>query len=400
MDSYKITNKEGVEEIIYIPYNPSNILVTERDILDILNKFDINITIINDMEVFIQAFTHKSYCKNEIYNQMLLNNIKKTPNVLELFDKSYERLEYLGDRLLKTVMGTYLYHRYETQNEGYMTRIQIKIEDKKNLALMAKELGLNKFLIINKKIENDCGRDSDKLCEDIFESFIGALYLCNGIEEGFKLCTILVTNMLETLIDYSNKLYCDNNYKDTLMRVYHHFKWDSPKYDVIYYEGNTQNRLYIMGVYSGEDSNKYIGIGISGTKKNGEQNAAKIALIKLNELNNDQYTKSDLFLLHKYKEFYSISSNILKDWFINYEKVHTYVKEFNKLPAVDNIVSECKLIKNIEIWYDKCNSSFKRSHGLLAKTLLRDKWKILLNNYRVYLPNNSDTIELLKIVDE
>jgi|UniRef100_A0A6C0EF98 dsRNA-specific ribonuclease len=303
-EGFNIKNSDGIEENIHIPYNINNILVNDTDIIQILNKYYVNIDKINHLNYFRQAFVHKSYCKKDIYPNKILEDAKmeiNNNNLLELFDESYERLEYLGDRVLKIIVSFYLFHRYNKQDEGFMTRLQTKIEDKKNLSVMSKELGLGKYFIISKQIEQMNGRQLEKIHEDVFESFIGALFLSNGFEP----CLFLITNLLETLIDYSDKLYCDNNYKDQLLRLHHIKKWNSPKYTVIYFEGPPHKRKYIIGVEkenlnnnelkSNINETKYISYGIGNSKKEGEQNASKMALIIHGLLKEDQYNSSDIY---------------------------------------------------------------------------------------------------------
>jgi ribonuclease-3 len=301
-EGFIIKNQNDEEEIIHIPYNMNNILVNDTDILQILNRYNVKLDKVNHIEYFRQSFTHKSYCKKDIYPQHILDAAKielgNPPELLELMDKSYERLEYFGDRVLKLIVSMYLFHRYPKQDEGFMTRLQTKIEDKKNLAVMSKEIGLNKFFIISKQIEMMNGRNLDKLHEDIFEAFIGALFLSNGFEP----CMFLIINLLETLIDYSEKLYCDNNYKDQLLRIHHQNKWKFPQYITIYHEGPPHKRKYIMGVEKNDLTNsetsldkKCISYGIGSSKKEGEQNAAKMALIIYGILKEDQYSSSDIY---------------------------------------------------------------------------------------------------------
>ena len=102
------------------------------------------------------------------------------PLLLELRDDSYERLEYFGDRVVKINVSWYLYNRYPYEDEGFMTRLQTKIEDKNNLAIFSKILGLGKYFIISKQIDSLNGRNLDKIHEDVFEAFMGALYISNG----------------------------------------------------------------------------------------------------------------------------------------------------------------------------------------------------------------------------
>jgi len=300
-DGYIYKNADGEPEIIQIPYNLNNILITEKDIIQILNKYNVNINKINHIHYFTQAFTHKSYCKKDVIPDDVLiaskNELNNPPELLELFEHSYERLEYFGDRVLKLIVSFYLINRYPKQDEGFMTRLQTKLEDKKNLALMSKEIGLGKYFIISKQIDSMNGRNLDKMHEDVFEAFLGALFRSNGFEP----CMYLIVNLLETLIDYSEKLYCDNNYKDQLLRLHHQNKWNFPKYITIHYEGLPHKCKYIMGVEKNDVKSKdpiekrCIAFGIGSSKKEGEQNAAKMALIINGVLKSDQYNQNDIY---------------------------------------------------------------------------------------------------------
>lgn len=299
-NGFKIINNQGEEEIIQIPYNLNNVLVTEEDIIKLLEAFNVKLEKINDIEKFREAFTHKSYCKKSIYSSEVLAAAKKELNnpyhLLELRENSYERMECFGDTVLKQIVTMYLFHRYPKENEGFITRLKTKIEDKTNLAIMSKKMGLGKYFIISKQIEAMNGRQSERIHEDIFEAFLGALFFSNGQEA----CILLIVNLLETLIDYSDKLYCDNNYKDALLRYHHTQDWSYPKYDVIYYEGPAHKRKYIVGVQKEDalnidNKNKYIGFGIGNSHKEGEQQSAKMALIINGVLKEDQYSKSDIF---------------------------------------------------------------------------------------------------------
>jgi ribonuclease-3 len=300
-EGFKIINNIGEEEIIQIPYNLNNILINEEEIIKLLDVFNVKIEKINDIEKFREAFSHKSYCKKIIYPLEILEASKKElnnpSNLIELRDNSYERIEYFGDRVLKLIVSMYLFYRYPKENEGFMTRLQTKIEDKTNLAIMSKKIGLGKYFLISRHIEAMNGRNSERIHEDIFEAFIGALFLSNGFEP----CLLLIVNLLETIIDYSDKLYCDNNYKDALLRHHHVQEWTHPKYDIIHFEGPAHKRKYIVGVQkqntldTDDKKNKYIGYGIGNSHKEGAQQAAKMALIIHGVLKEDQYSQSDIF---------------------------------------------------------------------------------------------------------
>lgn len=217
---------------------------------------------------------------------------------MELKTETYERLELLGDRVIKLLVTHYLFERYPKKNEGFMTELQIKIEDKRNLAMLGKEFGFSKFLIISKQIEMKYGRNLEQILEDTFEAFMGALFLSNG----FEICLLFMINILETMIDYSEKLYNDINYKTLLMTHFHTKGWSSPKYETIYEEGSGgPDKSYLVGVVidgiksTVPKEKRYCGFGVGNSKKIGQKKAAKMALIKLGVLNEDQYNHSDIY---------------------------------------------------------------------------------------------------------
>ena len=76
-EGFKVLNNLGEEEIIQIPYNLNNILVNENDIIKLLDQFNVKINKVHNIEVFRQSFTHKSYCKKNIYPQEILEASKK-----------------------------------------------------------------------------------------------------------------------------------------------------------------------------------------------------------------------------------------------------------------------------------------------------------------------------------
>lgn len=328
-DGIIITKEDGTQETIQIPYNTTNILASENDLIKIFSQNGIKVEKIHKLNLFHEAFTHPSYIKKEIFHDKILTSTRdelgNPKDLLELRPRSYERLEYFGDRVIKLVISMYLYKRYPHEDEGFMTRLQTKLEDKKNLSAMSMKIGLGKFFIISKQIEVINGRNFEKIHEDIFEAFMGALFLSNGLE----ICILFLINLLETVIDYSNKLYCDNNYKDRLLRYYHQKKWNYPQYVSISSSGPSHKKTFVMGVCK-HDFNKEIkkmienkkksgvynynkkeiemimenciGFGSGTSKKEGEQKSAKMVLILHNILNKDQYKEEDIWYPNLDKE--------------------------------------------------------------------------------------------------
>jgi ribonuclease-3 len=207
---------------------------------------------------------------------------EKLSNVVDLQDSSNERLEFLGDTFIKCIIAPYLFNRYYEEDEGFMTRLKTKLEDTKSLAKYARRLGLETWMLVSKQIEDNNGRCSDKLLEDTFEAFIGALYE----DQGFEVCKKLLTILLESEIDYSEILYKDTNYKDRLLRFYHSNKWSHPIYLCVKEDTLNNKKFYTMGV--NDFQGKLITQATDTSKKRAEQKAAAFALIKFNQLNPDQ----------------------------------------------------------------------------------------------------------------
>jgi dsRNA-specific ribonuclease len=265
------------------PYNEKNKLITLKDVSNMFKHFDM-IVDPKDINHYINALTHKSYIVKEYYNVCInKSTIKKNnQNILELLEQSNERLEFLGDTVIKCIISGYLFTRYQYEDEGFMTKLKTKIENRQSLAKFAKILGIPEFMIISKQIEDNNGRYSDKLLEDCFESFVGALYL----DLGFEVCRNFLYIILETEIEYSEILYKDTNYKDQLLRFYHQNKWSHPNYINLEVEGNSNKRLFKIGVK--DNNGNIIATAKASSIKKAEQLASMLALKHYNVIKEDQ----------------------------------------------------------------------------------------------------------------
>jgi ribonuclease III len=261
------------------PYNLYNILITADDIKILFMKYDIEINVKN-IEYYKIALTHKSYIKKEYYdNYYTIIEQRNNDTILDLQEYSNERLEFLGDTILKCIISGYLFQRYYYEDEGFMTRIKTKIENRETLALFARKLGIDKYMLISRQIEENNGRNSDKLLEDSFEAFIGALY----IDQSFELTRKFIYILLECEIDYADILHKDKNYKDQLLRFFHQNKWSFPTYEVLSCDGLPHKRTFVVGVK--DFKNDIIATGTANSKQKAEQNAAMHALKKLSSNN-------------------------------------------------------------------------------------------------------------------
>ena len=291
---------EDNEILISIPYNENNILIESEDVERLLRKFSISVKV-NNIEIFREAFSHYSYVNQKYYSKFTkeMNEMKRTRHALvELRDVSSERLEFVGDGTIKDILCSYLYLRYKINpkgDEGFMTYLKTKIEDKSSFSRFAKELGLDTYILISKQTELIKGRNSDKILEDAFEAFLGALKL----DQGQDVCKKLIEYFLENSVDYPSLIYQNENYKDQLMQLFHSNKWMSP----IYWEVNCKvngvatQKIYTMGVLDPmttlDDKGRpndiiIIAKGEGTSKQKAEQQAALNALIKFKQIREDQ----------------------------------------------------------------------------------------------------------------
>ena len=97
-------------------------------------------------------------------------------------DEHYERLEFLGDRVLGLAIATWLYELFPDEPEGKLSRRLNALVSGETCAEIARELGLGRHLILGKQAREDGAADSDNVLGDVVEALIGALYLEAGLD--------------------------------------------------------------------------------------------------------------------------------------------------------------------------------------------------------------------------
>jgi ribonuclease-3 len=122
---------------------------------------------------------------------------------------SNERLEFLGDAILSSVVAEYLFKKYPTGSEGFLTKMRSRIVKRKTLNQIASEMGLDDILIHY----NDT-QLSDSMKGNALEAFVGAIYL----ERGYtKTRRIIVGKILRRYLDIHELETLDDNYKSQLL---------------------------------------------------------------------------------------------------------------------------------------------------------------------------------------
>lgn len=240
--------------------NPNNKLISKNDVENILNYFgnigdnDTFLTI-NNLEHYQNAFVHESYY------QAVQFQFSRSENGSELDQKedklsncylpksSSERLEYLGDHILKSILGRYLFERFGNEREGFLTKLKIKIEKCSMLHKIGVTLGFKKYLLLSLQVENQTilclerGRNTPSFYEDAFEAFIGSILVDFG-EKGYLYADRFVRNVIENTIDFAELISKNDNFKDSIQRFYQNLKIKPPTYTPLNEEGPLYRKIF------------------------------------------------------------------------------------------------------------------------------------------------------------
>ena len=207
----------------------------------------------NSEKVYNTAFSHSSYV-NE-------NNLKA----------DYERLEFLGDAVLELISSDYLYNNLNIK-EGDMTKLRASYVCEDACFKYASDLDFSNYIRVGHGEEKDGGRYKKVILADIFEAFIGALYL----DQGFEKTKEVVLNIIVPFIENPDITFF-SDYK-SILQEYTQTDRRSLKYVLTNEEGPAHDKTFTTVVMI--DDIKY-GTGVGSSKKESEQEAAKDALTRL-----------------------------------------------------------------------------------------------------------------------
>ena len=206
-----------------------------------------------NLKLYKMAFSHSSYV-----NEHKLKS-------------DYERLEFLGDKVLDLVISDYLYNNFDIK-EGDMTKIRASYVCENACFKYASDLDFSSYIKVGHGEESDGGRYKKVILADIFESFCGAMYLDLGFESTRK----VILSVIVPYIEDKNIVFF-SDYKSALQE-YVQTDGKSATYEIVGEFGPAHNKefhdeLKVDGIIFGK--------GIGGSKKEAEQEAAKDALERL-----------------------------------------------------------------------------------------------------------------------
>lgn len=217
-------------------------------------------------------FKNINFLKNVFVHRSYLNENK------DFFINSNERLEFLGDSVLSLITSVYLFKNYPSLKEGDYTEIKSAIVKTDTLAKASLLLNLNDYLLLSKGEEKTNGRKNKNILADCFEALIGAIFLDSDFETAYNfVIRFLFKEFLDDII--KNKNY--QSYKTRLQEfIQSKFKM-LPEYRLLEEKGPEHNKVFKVGVFLNQ---KKYGEGFGHSKKEAEEEAAKIAFVNFKNL--------------------------------------------------------------------------------------------------------------------
>lgn len=211
-----------------------------------------------DKGLLLQAFTHASY-------------INDNP---DFHIPDNERLEFLGDTVLNFITSQMLYNKYPELSEGSLTEVRSSLIREETLARIATSLDLGNYLLLSRGEENSGGRTKKSNLADTLESFLGAIFLDQGLDSVEHFLIPLIKPYLEE-IDSNQGII---NFKGKLQEFTQLQNRQLPVYHLIGVTGPDHDRNFTVKVTVGDN---ILGKGTGKSKKMAEMEAARSACNKL-----------------------------------------------------------------------------------------------------------------------
>ncbi len=208
-----------------------------------------------DKTLIRQALTHSSFANEQKINRY----------------KNYERIEFLGDAVLELVASQYLFETFPDMPEGQMTKVRSSTVCEPALAYCAKDIELEKYILLGKGEERTGGRNRDSIISDVMEAVIGAIYLDGGLPQAKAFIHKFILSDME-----DKQLFYDS--KTIIQEYAQQGGLGSLKYQLIAETGPEHKKEFHVELYLQDQK---IGSGVGKNKKAAEQQAAYQALLAI-----------------------------------------------------------------------------------------------------------------------
>ena len=219
-------------------------------------KFDISF---KNEALLVEAMIHSSYA----------NEHKEMKGIYN------ERIEFLGDAVLELTISDWLFRQFPHFQEGQLTKLRAQIVCEDSLSLLAKECSLNKYLLLGKGETLSGGREKPAILCDVFEAFIGALYLDKGVNEVQRFLNLVVIPKIK-----NGRYELITDFKTELQEYLQQNGTVHIRYELVKEEGPSHDKIFTVQLIV--DGKKYK-TASGKTKKAAEQMAAKLTMEELTQ---------------------------------------------------------------------------------------------------------------------
>ena len=171
--------------------------------------------------LLIEAITHKSFSSSDDNNQ---------------------RLEFLGDSILNTIISEYLFDEFGNHNEGKMTSMRASLVNENSLYELAKKIKLNEFMLMSDDEIMRKGNLRKAALSDTYEAIIGAIY----IDTGLNNCkNFIINNIIDKELIYSKP----QKHPKSILQEFCLLQYNTlPKYSILNKSGNEHQPVYEVSV--------------------------------------------------------------------------------------------------------------------------------------------------------
>lgn len=206
-----------------------------------------------------------------LYEEALLHKSSARGIIIQGCYKNNERLEFLGDAVLNTIVADIVFKKFKNQNEGFLTNTRSKIVKRETMDKISCELGLNK-LIVSSPIRSQ----KNHISGNALEAFIGAIYLDRGYRKTYRFVNekiikrfININALARKEVNFKSKLleWSQANRTGILFKSVENFK-DNNKHNPVF-----QSQVFLNGLMAG--------VGTGYSKKESHQQAAQMALKRI-----------------------------------------------------------------------------------------------------------------------
>ena len=206
---------------------------------------------VDNSDFFKKALTHPSYTKE--------NNLP--------YNECYERLEFLGDAVLKLLASKILYEKYPDYTEGELSKIRSIVVSDNTLSKIAHKIGLCDLIILSPHEAKQGYANIESVCACAFEAVLGAFYLDGKQEQILP----VLKDFLMPYIEEVDANFGKYNAKAILQEYTQSVNKKTPVYEVVESKGPAHKKIFTVSV-SFQD--KVVAVGSGKTKKDAEQQAA------------------------------------------------------------------------------------------------------------------------------